>query len=313
VSERADRLPQPLQNAPQPWAAERASATPLGAPISSAPALLAQRAERTQLALHELQAFMIDAICEPDERATTDIVSDGPRLSARARVGIYRHAYRARLTECLQDDYPVLAVTLGEAPFEALCHEYIARHPSDSPSLNAFGRHMASVCASMPALESAAFCAELAALEWSLVEVIHAEAPIPLDLDALQRIPAEAWSGARLIGSQTLRLLQFRYPVNAYYQAYRAHGERLPLPAAEPSATAVYRHALTLWRMDLTPAMTRLLRALLAGENFATALNQIGVHEEDAAALAEAERSVMIWFREWVHAGFFAELITSSS
>ena len=261
-------------------------------------------------ALHELQAWMLDAICETAPPASAAIVTDGPRLSGRERLEIYRHAYTARLTECLRDDYPVLAATLGEDRFEALCREYIALHPSRCPNLNAFGRHMASLCASTNALCHERFWAELAALEWALVEVTHAETPVPLDPNELQQIPADAWAGARLIGSQALRVLSFEYPINAHFQAYRGEGTLLPPPAARPSTTAVYRHDVTLWRMDLPAAMAPVLRALLAGEPIGGALAQLQVDAQDAGALADAQQRLMKSFRDWVANGFFIRVQT---
>jgi hypothetical protein len=63
--------------------------------------------------------------------------------------------------------------------------------------------------------------------------------------------------------------------------------------------------------MDLTPAMTRVLSALLDGAAILDALGKMGVDETDPAAIAEAERSVMVWFREWVSSGLFARLVTA--
>jgi hypothetical protein len=236
-------------------------------------------------------------------------------MSARERLEIYRSGYRSRLVECLLDDYPVLAETLGEERFEALCHAYVDRHPSSSPSLNAFGRKMPAFCRDKEGL----FASELAALEWALVEVLHAATPPSLDLATLQAIPMEAWAGVRLIKGEAVRLLEFEHPVNAYYQARRV-GEKPEVPAPSKTATAIYRQGLTLWRLDLTPAMTRVLSALLDGETIGEALGRMdpglgrGCREDlgpavdaesDGEALAEAERSVMTWFREWVEAGFF--------
>ena len=59
--------------------------------------------------------------------------------------------------------------------------------------------------------------------------------------------------------------------------------------------------------MDLTPAMTRVLDAMLGGSPLGEALSKIGVDETDSAAVQEAERSVMVWFREWVGSGFFRD------
>jgi hypothetical protein len=106
--------------------------------------------------------------------------------------------------------------------------------------------------------------------------------------------------------SESLRLLRFEYPVNAHFQACRANGVVLPPPAASPCATAVYRRGVELWRMDLTQAMTRVLGALVRGEQLGHALQQIGVDERDPQAIAEAERSVMVWFQTWVASSFFS-------
>jgi hypothetical protein len=290
----------------QPSAAERASAS---ANYAGAPARNSAEAARDALpaprsaSLRDLQAWLVSAICDNREADAAAVVTAGPKLSARERLDIYRYGYRARLSECLGDDYPALAATLGEVRFAALCDAYIEQYPSASPSLNAFGRHMSALCAK----EHGPFLAELARLEWALVEVVHAEMPAPLDLAALQALAPEAWNGVRLLKSDAVRLLQFEYGTNAYYQAFRSEG-RLgpPAPPPQASATAVYRIGPTLWRMDLTAAMTRVLTALFAGVTIGEALNQIHVDERDESALAEAERSVAVWFSAWVRAGFFA-------
>lgn len=308
----SDRLPEPSLETVQPWAAERASASPLGLAEPAELSAAADPPEVRPRGLGELQDWMLDAITGARPSSGRGVVVEGPRLSAAGRLHVYRHAYSARLIECLRDDYPVLAATLGDERFEALGRTYIARHPSASFSLNAWGRHMASVCGASSALEPSAFYADLAALEWALVEVTHAETPAPLDPEALARIPADAWSGMRFVPSDALRLVHARYPVNAHYQAYRSKNVLLPLPAAVATTTAVYRRELTLWRLDLTPAMARVLSALLAGETLARALAQIELDGADAAAVAEAERSVMVWFRTWVQSGFFARLDAGS-
>ncbi len=151
------------------------------------------------------------------------------------------------------------------------------------------------------------FAADLASLEWALVEVLHAEIAPALDLAALQAVAPEKWPGARLVPSDALRVLRFDFPVNPFFQAVKSAGEIPAIPKAAASATAVYRHRLSLWRMELTPAMARVLEALARGETLGDALGSIAVEADDAAR-AEAEQSVMIWFREWVASGFFARV-----
>lgn len=215
-------------------------------------------------------------------------LTSGPRLTAKERLDVYRRGYRARLVECLADDYPVLEHALGETAFETLCHEYIARFPSKGPNLNAFGRHMPSLCQG--------FFAELAALEWALVEAIHAPDGTPMVGAQLASIPADAWPRARLRRTPSLQVLRARHPVNDYYQAVR-EGRDATLPAESPSAAAVYRAGLTVWRQRLTPVMADVLSALVRGETL----------EEAVAGVPEGHspEQVLTWFREWVEAGFF--------
>ncbi|MDB5220716.1 MAG: hypothetical protein JWO86_8643, partial [Myxococcaceae bacterium] len=103
--------------------------------------------------LRDVQVWMVSAITGVRDRtpdaSAKDVeryVTAGPRLSAADRFDIYRSGYHARLFECLLDDYPVLAAMLDSECFEALCRAYVDRHPSVSPNLNGFGRHMASFC-----------------------------------------------------------------------------------------------------------------------------------------------------------------------
>ena len=65
----------------------------------------------------------------------------------------------------------------------------------------------------------------------------------------------EKWAEMRFSPSPSLRLLRFRYPVNAYLQAVRDAGAPA-IPRAKASTTAVYRVDFRIWRMDLTPITT---------------------------------------------------------
>jgi hypothetical protein len=281
----------------------------------------------TSLAL--VQHWLMGAITRPDEvtaphdlSAASEVAKgvDGRvlpsrYLSAANRVDIYREAYRLRLTECLLDDYPALANALGEGGFASLARAYIAAHPSHSPNLNFYGRHLSAYCrasASVAARAAAGpgdpplvpFAADLAALEWALVEVLHAPAPRRLSAECLSSIPPARWAHARLLPSATLRVVSSAYAVNAYYQAWRL-GEGPATCGVQREATAVFRDGVTLWRMDLSPAMEMLLRAFLAGATLNAAFDEL----TEARAFGDSDSpDVMRWFREWVGHGFFADI-----
>lgn len=308
-----DRLPTPLINhAGDAPSFERASATTARVLAFERKAEAGVGAAKALgwASLRELQERMVEAITGSDAAASDAALelTPGPRLTARERLEIYRFGYRARLIECLDDDYPILARTLGETAFEHLANQYIDRFPSRHPNLNAFGRHMSLLCKDAALGEhdrSREFFSELAALEWALVECIHAREPRPFDLAELQAIPVERWANARLLRSDTVRVLRCAYPVNAFYQACRGRDEHPEIPSPQATWTAVYRRAWRLWRLDLTPAMERVLSALLDGVPIEESLGRMGVDETDPEALAEAERSVMVWFKEWMQGGFF--------
>jgi hypothetical protein len=260
----------------------------------------------TTRSLRDVQVWMHGAITSAERPAdVADYITAGPRLDASGRFDVHREGYVARLEECLADDYPLLSELLGHQAFHALCHRFLARHPSRSPNLNYFGRPMAAFCREDTTLgEHALAAAEIATLEWSIVEVLHAQAAAPIAPSALQEIPPEEWGGLRLVPSDAVRLLRFEHAVNAAYQAFR-DDEGTAWPAREKTTTVVYRSELSIWRMSLTPPMTRVLEALLAKKTLEESLSAIEVDETDEAAVVEASQQVMVWFREWMSSGMF--------
>jgi hypothetical protein len=304
---------------------ERASATPVHRKGDARPSVRrsakdARAKQAIGAALRPLQEWFAAAVMHPrgvaasvDERrelggervAIDDIervVLPSSRLSGLERIEIYHDAYLARLVECLADDYPALRHALGDDRFELLCHAYVEAHPSRSPNLNAFGRHMADFCrhaSSVPA-----WAADLAALEWALVEVVHTAPADALSEEALARIPPAQWPGARFAPSQAVRVLELGHAANAYFQAFNEGGD-----PGEPqpgwSATAVFRDGATIWRMDMSRPMHALLQSLFGGATLGTALDALASSGE----LAEDEAPrVMAWFRDWVRYGFFASI-----
>lgn len=260
------------------------------------------------MTLKATQLWMVGAITGQDADAPpADVerfVKPGPRMSASDAFDVYRLGYHARLVECLLDDYPVLAELLGEDDWEALCRAYVDRHPSTGPNLNPFGRHMAAFCKE----KGLDFASELAALEWALVEVLHAECPPPLDASALAAIPPDQWANAHFVTSGALRLLRFEHPVNRVYAASKMNGEAATVPERAPTALAVYRKEHLLWRMELSPAMLAVLEPLTKGQTLGEALGAIEETITDPAALEDLGKNLMVWFREWVTAGFFTRI-----
>lgn len=246
-------------------------------------------------ALEQTQKWLVEAIMAKEESPDVErYVTPSAKQAPRDRLHVYRHAYVARLIECLEDDYPAVFHALGRERAEELCREYIEAHPSRSFSLNVFGQ-------SMPAFlrtKGEAFASELAALEWSVVEAIHAAESVKMAPDALAKIDPSDWGKVSLVASASLRLHQFEYPVNAYYQAF--HDDKLepnaPLPGPSSERVAVYRLDMKIWRMALSPGQLALLGPLVRGVSLEEAFESDVGDEADVGA----------WFQQWTAEGFFS-------
>jgi hypothetical protein len=243
-------------------------------------------------ALERTQKWLVDAITAPSESPDVEsYVTPSAKQTPRDRLHVYRHAYVARLIECLEDDYPVVFHALGRDRAEALCRQYIEAHPSRSFSLNVFGQ-------SMPAFlraKNELFAADLAALEWSVVEAIHAAESVKMAPDALAKIDPSEWGKVALVASASLRLHQFDYPVNAYYQAF--HDDEDPaIPEPVSERVAIFRRDMKIWRMALSPGQYALLGPLVRGASLEEAFESDVGEEADVGA----------WFQQWTAEGFFS-------
>src|SRR5947199_306006 len=211
-----------------------------------------------------------------------------------------------------------LQKTLGQEIFEGFAFEYLQKYPSKSYTLDRLGENFTRFLnETRPAPEEGEepgevgwpdFLIDLAELEWAVNRVFDGpgvEGKPLLTADSLQSFPAERFAEARLVPVPCLRLLTFRFPVNAYYTAIRKaeEGEEVLIPDPQPEHLALTRRDFVVRRYPLTPAQHALLEKILAGapigEALAAAAETSGL--EDDALAAELQS----WFRLWVAEGFF--------
>ncbi len=270
------------------------------------------------------------------------VVAPSRSLTAEERLGIYAHAYYARLLECLADCFPVLARALGPEVFQSFAFEYLQRYPSRSYTLDRLGEDFPRFLAetrpegdpldpSSPARDETPawpdFLIDLARLEWAIAKVFDGpgvEGQPLLRPEDLETLGPERFAAARLRPVACLRLLACRYPVNAYYTAARramhaqsenADGENVEnaedvedVPVPEPAAEHVVltRVDFVVRRHDLTAFQYILLEALAEGARVADAIAHVAeatdFPEEDLAAAIRES------FRLFAARGFFQAL-----
>ncbi len=156
----------------------------------------------------------------PDDRLAQAV--DGGRLPAATGLGIYAHAYGARLREALENDHPVLGAYLGDELWESLCKGYIDAHPSRVRSLRDFGNALPAWLAEAGDFRGYPQLAELARFERLLLDSFDAADDPRADWAQLQAIPPGHWPGLRVRLHRSVRVHRARHGSVAIWQAIKA-------------------------------------------------------------------------------------------
>lgn len=211
------------------------------------------------------------------------------------RLGVYHHAYRARLVAALRSNYPVLPRVLGDEDFDALALDYLAKHPSCEPSIRWFGHALPAWLAAAPERLPHPALADLAAMEWALGTSFDAADATPLVFANLAAQPPEAWPDLRFGAHPTVALLPLQWAVEPIWQALT---EDEDATTDEPAALA---HRLLVWRQGLQTQWRSLaddeagvLAACLAGQPFA-ALCALAADTHGDAAPAWVASALRRW------------------
>ena len=234
-----------------------------------------------------------------------EIVLPSRTLSPAERVEIYQRMYPLRMEEALEIDYPTLKAFLGESGFRKFVRDYVASFPSRSYTLNRLGDHVPEFVRTARGLRHRGFCHDLARLELAMTEVFdEAETPA-LSAAAVGAVPADAWPSLRLRPIAAFRLLELRYPVNAYLQAVRDAARRPPRPRRQDGWLAVFRRSYRVRRLELSRPAYRLLSDLASGVPLGEAVVAAARRRGSAAA---GQTQLYRWFREWMKNGMFMGL-----
>jgi Putative DNA-binding domain len=250
------------------------------------------------------------------EISTDDIeqvVTRSRTLTPIRRLGIYSHAYFARLQECLRAEFPVLLHALGEELFNLFTFDYLQHYPPRSYTLNRLGenlpRHLAETRPNAEAPEGTReswpdFIIDLATLERAFSEIFDGpgvedrqilNADYLLEMDQLREV--------RFLPVVCLRLFSFRYPVSQYFRAVR-NQEDPPLPQPDDTFLAMTRRSYTVFIHELTGRQYDLLVALVGGQTLNQGLRDLAkATGDDFQTLINAS---LDWIKDWADKGFFA-------
>jgi len=134
------------------------------------------------------------------------------------------------------------------------------------------------------------FAADLAALEWALVEAFDAPDAPSLAREALAALAPEDWAALPLRLHPATAFLELAWPVQ---RLRAAHDAGSPLPAElapEPTRICVLRRGERVRFRSLEPREAALLAALREGTTFGALCERLAAELGDDRAPAEAAR-----------------------
>lgn len=194
--------------------------------------------------LSELQAlFQAGVLGGDDVSAILDAVRPSMRGADRETLfGVYRNAYRIRLSEFLAEDYPALRAFLGEDAFGALVEAYIAATPPRHRNARWYTTSLPDFMRESASWRDNARAISLALFERALVDAFDAADAAPLSIRALAAIAPEQWPRLIFDFHPSLVLLDLAAGTLETYDAAAGEGDdEIPPPREGREIVAVWR------------------------------------------------------------------------
>lgn len=247
-------------------------------------------------ALLDLQSSFAHHLLHDDAAIETAIAA-GHGIAVPRRLGIYHHAYRARLIDALRDSFGHTLTYLGDEWFDADALAYVQAHPSTTSSLNGYGAGFAAWLLARHAHD--ADIGELAALDWALRRAFDGADAVPLDLTALAGIAPEAWARIGFAFVPTLARLTLTHNTLALWHAI---DQQQTPPQAQrldtPQQVLVWRRGHQPHFRSLGALEARAISALHDGASFAAVCERLAAEFNQHDAALEAGALLRRWIDE---------------
>jgi hypothetical protein len=243
----------------------------------------------------------------PSLRAQADaLVREDARLSAVERLDIYADMYFYRIRDCLMEDFGAICAVIGEDAFHNLITDYLLVHPSTHFSLRNVGRHLPAFVRSHTFGTQWPHLADLAALEWTILEAFDAPDAEPLDAAALAAVPQERWPDLRFTLTPSLHLLDVGWAVDEMWRQAQA-GEKPVERRPRATCLRVWRQDLRVFHRPIDAAERAALDAVMASAPFAAVCEQISQRDGEAEDPARALKLLSAWLADGLLIGYAVE------
>jgi hypothetical protein len=187
-------------------------------------------------------------------------------IAAEVRLDVYRNAYYMRLEEALAHDFPALLAALGDHDFGRLMADYLRAYPSTSPTLRDLGYALPQWLHTQGKAEHA----DLAELEWAVLNAFDAADGRLLDQEKLAQLAPEDWAILSVRLHPSLTLLALNSNAADFWRARKAGSLQPTLASNAINWLAVVRSAQGPVLIGLTEIQHTVLERLHRGETVAT-------------------------------------------
>lgn len=260
--------------------------------------------------LADLQREFQAHVLRGDGAVLSQIAQRGAPTTAAHRAFVYYNAYRRRLVEVLQNDFPGVRALTGDADFETFAAAYIDACPSRHPSLRYFGSRFAEFLHDLPAAGSRVELADMASFEWLFNECFDAADADPIGVDDVAALAPESWLELRFRFLPGSRRLTLRTNAPAAWRAVK-NGEPLP------ETTVTEARQWLLWRIGFDVSW----RPLDADEAVALDTARAGAAFPELCdalfAISDNEEAVPLraatLIKRWVADGMIAGLVVDAA
>lgn len=192
------------------------------------------------------------------------------RVSAKTRLGIYSNAYRLRLLEALDTDYPALRALAGSDEFEKLGYDYIESHPSPYFNLRWYGGELSEFLKTTPPYDKRPELSEMAAFEWIMALAFDAPNDPALTVEDMAKIPADSWPAMVFTPHASFQRLNLEWDVPAFWKAVNKKEQPEPPRKNEfPLGWALWRRELNIYFRSMSVDEAWAMDAMRSGYTFA--------------------------------------------
>jgi hypothetical protein len=258
------------------------------------------------MSLAELQQRFQTFILDGTQGIERSVVGT-KRVPVDTRLSIYSNAYRARLAEALESNYPVLAKLLGEGQFNDLAQAYAQRHRSAHFSIRWYGDRLAALLEAQEPYRQQPLLADLARWEWNMTLAFDAADAAPLQKKHLAELSAGAWAGLCFKPHPSLRLLCLGSDAPVVWRALNR--DEAPPPESlgacatvgtetEKSHWVIWRRGLDTFFRSLDPLEAAALQAAARGDSFGAICEGLAETLEEQAAAARAAALLARWLED---------------